>query len=58
MIDYWSRFARTADPNGPSSPSWPRQAVLSLAPDYIVPTHTAGARHHCALWKTLGRAQR
>ncbi|WP_371673890.1 carboxylesterase family protein [Streptomyces sp. NBC_00289] len=54
MIDYWTRFARTADPNGPSSSSWPRQSVLSLAPDHIVPTRMTQARHHCAFWKTLG----
>jgi para-nitrobenzyl esterase len=54
MIDYWTRFARTADPNGPSSPHWSRQTVLSLAPDHIVPTRTAQPRHHCAFWNTLG----
>ncbi|MGW7243391.1 carboxylesterase/lipase family protein [Streptomyces sp. NPDC054804] len=54
MIDYWTRFARTADPNGPSSPHWPRQTVLSLAPDHIVPTHTAEVRHHCAFWNAHG----
>ncbi|MEU9343154.1 carboxylesterase family protein [Streptomyces sp. NPDC048278] len=54
MIDYWTRFARTGDPNGPSSPRWSRQTVLSLAPDRIVPTRTAPFRHHCAFWSTLG----
>ncbi|MDF3301746.1 carboxylesterase/lipase family protein [Streptomyces tropicalis] len=54
MIDYWTRFARTADPNGPASPPWPRQAVLSLAPDHIVPTHTVRSRHHCGFWDALG----
>ncbi|MFI2765318.1 carboxylesterase/lipase family protein [Streptomyces echinatus] len=54
MIDYWTRFARTADPNGPSSPPWPRHTVLSLAPDRIVPTRTTHARHHCAFWNALG----
>ncbi|WP_405976320.1 carboxylesterase family protein [Streptomyces sp. NBC_00988] len=52
MIDYWTRFARTTDPNGPSSPHWPRRTVLSLAPDHIAPTHTAESRHHCAFWNT------
>ncbi|SFG99786.1 para-nitrobenzyl esterase [Streptomyces mirabilis] len=54
MIDYWTRFARTADPNGPSSPHWSRQTVLSLAPDHIVPTRTTQPRHHCTFWNTLG----
>lgn len=53
MIDYWTRFARTADPNGPSSPYWPRQRVLSLAPDQVVPTRTTRLRHHCAFWDAL-----
>ncbi|MFD5753171.1 carboxylesterase/lipase family protein [Streptomyces sp. NPDC127033] len=54
MIDYWARFARTADPNGPSTPHWSRQTVLSLAPDHIVPTRTAQPRHHCTFWNALG----
>lgn len=53
MIDYWTRFARTSDPNGPSSPHWHRQTVLSLAPDHIVPTRTARTRHHCTFWNAL-----
>ncbi|KOV71856.1 MULTISPECIES: carboxylesterase/lipase family protein [unclassified Streptomyces] len=54
MIDYWTRFARGGDPNGPSSPHWPRRAVLSLAPDHIVATRTTPLRHHCAFWNGLG----
>ncbi|MGW5861256.1 carboxylesterase/lipase family protein [Streptomyces sp. NPDC055239] len=54
MIDYWTRFARTGDPNSPSSPRWSRHTVLSLAPDHIVPTRTVATRHHCAFWNTLG----
>ncbi|MET7574564.1 carboxylesterase family protein [Streptomyces sp. NPDC005492] len=54
MIDYWTRFAGTADPNGPSSPHWSRQTVLSLVPDHIAPTDTTLTRHHCAFWNALG----
>jgi para-nitrobenzyl esterase len=54
MIDHWTRFARTADPDGPSSPHWSRHTVLSLAPDHIAPTRTAELRHHCAFWNTHG----
>ncbi|MEV6499849.1 carboxylesterase/lipase family protein [Streptomyces prunicolor] len=54
MIDYWTRFARTTDPNGSSSPYWPRRTVLSLAPDHIAPTRTAEPRHHCAFWNAPG----
>ncbi|HEY3477305.1 MAG TPA: carboxylesterase family protein, partial [Streptomyces sp.] len=54
MIDYWTRFARTADPNGPSSSRWSPHTVQSLTPDHIAPTRTAGLRHHCAFWNALG----
>ncbi|MET8451954.1 carboxylesterase family protein [Streptomyces sp. NPDC005209] len=54
MIDYWTGFARTADPNGPSLPHWTRQSVLSLAPDHIVLTRTAQSRHHCTFWDAIG----
>ncbi|WP_229877868.1 carboxylesterase/lipase family protein [Streptomyces humidus] len=53
MIDYWTRFARTGDPDGPSTPHWSRRTVLSLEPDHIVPTRTAQRRHHCAFWDAL-----
>ncbi|MEW1646535.1 carboxylesterase family protein [Streptomyces sp. NPDC091219] len=50
MIDYWTRFARTGSPDGPSSPHWSRRTVQSLAPDRVAPTRTADLRHHCAFW--------
>jgi para-nitrobenzyl esterase len=53
MIGYWTRFARTADPNTPASPPWPGQAVLSLAPHHVAPTRTITARHHCTFWNAL-----
>ncbi|MGW2459457.1 carboxylesterase family protein [Streptomyces sp. NPDC001761] len=54
MIGYWTRFARGADPNGPSSPHWPRHTVLSLAPDHVVALGTTQLHHHCAFWNGLG----
>ncbi|MFE3163112.1 carboxylesterase/lipase family protein [Streptomyces sp. NPDC059224] len=54
MIDYWSGFARTGDPNDVSPPaaappSWQPGAVQSLAPAHTGPAPTA-TRHHCAFW--------
>ncbi|MFI0712385.1 carboxylesterase/lipase family protein [Streptomyces inhibens] len=52
MIDYWTRFARTGNPNGSDTPHWPRSTVQSLAPDHIGPT-SPSPTHHCALWSTM-----
>ncbi|MCO5974109.1 carboxylesterase/lipase family protein [Actinoallomurus soli] len=63
MIGYWTRFARTGDPNGGSAPSWPSfrpygTASISqaLAPgrDGIVPV-ALGREHQCAFWDRLDR---
>ncbi|WP_225826469.1 carboxylesterase family protein [Streptomyces naphthomycinicus] len=53
MLDYWSGFARTGNPNTPNTPPWPPGSVQSLAPDHTVPTNTPPAAHHCPLWNTL-----
>ncbi|MFG3282269.1 carboxylesterase/lipase family protein [Streptomyces sp. NPDC048111] len=52
MIGYWSRFARSGDPNGSGAPRWSPGAVQSLAPDRTGPVRP-GAAHHCALWATM-----
>jgi len=55
VSEAWLAFARTGDPNAPSSPQWSRHAVLSLAPDHVVPVPTSmvQTRHHCAFWNSL-----
>ncbi len=58
MIDYWSAFARSGNPNGTGRPHWsPYGAtgtVLGLSTAGIAPTPYAAA-HNCGLWKTLPR---
>ncbi|MEU9974242.1 carboxylesterase family protein [Streptomyces sp. NPDC051014] len=57
MIDYWSGFARTGDPNAVLRPAahrplWRPGAVQSLAPGRTGPAATEAA-HHCPFWNTL-----
>ncbi|MCX5386393.1 carboxylesterase/lipase family protein [Streptomyces sp. NBC_00083] len=52
MIGYWTRFARSGDPNGGGAPRWSRSQVQSLAPDRSGPVRP-GPGHHCALWATM-----
>lgn len=56
MILYWSRMARTSDPNGPGTPTWPRyedgrDLYLELAtpPGAKADLHKA----QCDFWDTI-----
>lgn len=60
MIDYWTAFARTGNPNGPDRPQWSptgTQAVKGLS---LAPTDQGGIRpvnltaeHQCGFWAGL-----
>ncbi|WP_328308327.1 carboxylesterase family protein [Streptomyces sp. NBC_00442] len=52
MIGYWTRFARSGDPNGGGAPRWSHSQVQSLAPDSTGPVRPAPG-HHCGLWATM-----
>lgn len=58
MIDYWSAFARTGNPNGQGRPRWAEYGasgkVLGLSTAGIAPTPYA-AEHRCDLWADLPR---
>ncbi|MFE2544342.1 carboxylesterase/lipase family protein [Actinacidiphila glaucinigra] len=67
MVDYWTAFARTGDPNTADAPRWPLlrpssplarsvRPVQSLAPGPggIRPVDAYSA-HHCAFWDRLPR---
>jgi para-nitrobenzyl esterase len=55
MVGYWTRFAKTGDPNGSGAPSWPAYSsaadtALSLEPGGSKPTADFAARHRCGFW--------
>jgi para-nitrobenzyl esterase len=55
MMAYWTNFAKTGNPNGPSLPAWPKftaanEPVLSLdVPNQTVITNFAD-QHRCKFW--------
>jgi para-nitrobenzyl esterase len=59
MVDYWTAFARTGDPNGPERPYWSPVRTgatgLSLAPEEQggIKRVDLAAEHHCGFWAGL-----
>lgn len=61
MIQYWTRFAHTGDPDVAGAPAWQRYSaaagdVQSLAPGSggIHPVNLGG-EHSCAFWQSIGQ---
>jgi para-nitrobenzyl esterase len=61
MIDYWTAFARTGNPNGPDRPHWSPTGVREVKGLSLAPTDQTGiqqvslsAEHQCGFWSRLG----
>jgi para-nitrobenzyl esterase len=57
MIDYWTAFARTSNPNGPDRPHWSPTNSHPITGLSLAPTDQAGIKrvdltteHHCTFW--------
>lgn len=61
MISYWTRFAHTGDPNGPTTPHWPTfrptsEHTQSLAPGaHGIKPVNLDRTHRCDFWRSLDR---
>jgi para-nitrobenzyl esterase len=60
MIDYWTAFARTGDPNGPGRPHWTPADKGDMKGISLAPTDQGGIKqvnlsteHHCGFWAGL-----
>ncbi|CAM5614057.1 carboxylesterase family protein [Streptomyces aurantiogriseus] len=58
---YWATFTGRGDPNGHGQPDWPTyqgggNSTVQLSPDNVSTMPDYAAEHHCAFWRTLGRA--
>src|SRR5437588_555356 len=56
LVNYWTRMAKTGDPNGANDPHWP--AVSSNGDEYLEIGAATGAKMgpaeaHCAFWDTV-----
>ena len=61
MIDYWTAFARTGNPNGAGRPQWSPTGVREVKGLSLAPTDQSGiqqvnlsAEHLCGFWSGLG----
>lgn len=58
MLEYWTNFVKTGNPNGPDLPQWPlydavARKVLSLRPGATTVIDNLEAIQHCQFWSTV-----
>ena len=58
MVGYWTRFAKTGNPNSEGAPAWPRyhaasDRFLSLVPPTPMAAGGFAAEHQCAFWASV-----
>ncbi|MFI6676637.1 carboxylesterase family protein [Kribbella sp. NPDC050470] len=60
MVDYWTAFARTGNPNDPGRPHWSPTDSTSATGLSLAPTDQGGiqrvdltAEHHCTFWSGI-----
>ena len=59
MVDYWSNFVRTGNPNAPGLPSWPlydggSREILLLRPEGSIAIDNFDTDHRCSFWAAVG----
>jgi para-nitrobenzyl esterase len=54
MVRYWTRFARTGNPNSSQTPAWPRYGASQRFQSLVPPAPSAatgfGVEHQCSFW--------
>ncbi|QNE17829.1 carboxylesterase family protein [Kribbella qitaiheensis] len=60
MLDYWTAFARTGNPNGPDRPQWAPASKHAITGLSLAPAEQGGIKkvalqteHHCDFWAGL-----
>jgi para-nitrobenzyl esterase len=60
MVQYWTNFIKTGNPNGSGLPNWPAYSgpttAMQLIPGAVATGKDTNAEHHCSFWNSLGFA--